>query len=188
MSDGPHKSLNMSRRWKKVAEVADNGAYSDKDVQLSMMDALANDWNHVSDALSKRVEEIVDRGERMLFPEEYAVKLKGLYGTTDDSELGRTFLDFAVMHVADGTPHDQICDTALESALRKWLSARNRQIEEHYLRRSGSDRAAHLRERVKRAAITLGSEGVVNLLGARAGKSGPKALVKRTGLDDGVPL
>jgi hypothetical protein len=35
MSDGPHRSLNMTRSWKRVAERSDKGSYSCEEVTLS---------------------------------------------------------------------------------------------------------------------------------------------------------
>jgi hypothetical protein len=43
MSDGPHRSLNMTRSWKRVAERSDKRSYSREEVSESFVGALEKD-------------------------------------------------------------------------------------------------------------------------------------------------
>ena len=44
MSDGPHRTLNMRRPWKVLAERADSTAYSHADVVACLAPAVLSDW------------------------------------------------------------------------------------------------------------------------------------------------
>ena len=49
MSDGPHRSLDLRKQWKKLAEVGDNQAYANVEVAQAAATALASDFiNEVS--------------------------------------------------------------------------------------------------------------------------------------------
>ena len=68
MSDGPHRSLEMRRSWKKLAERADNNVSTQEDVREALEMALERDWRlEVPVILYRRVESILHDTQISLF-------------------------------------------------------------------------------------------------------------------------
>jgi len=62
MSDGPFRSLPMSRRWKKAAEFADNSAASIDDISLVVASAMHQEWRkEISANLIEGIQELLGK-------------------------------------------------------------------------------------------------------------------------------
>ena len=44
VSDGPLRSLNMRRHWKRLAKSASNAAFNDRETSAALTGALQGDW------------------------------------------------------------------------------------------------------------------------------------------------
>ena len=60
MSDGPHRSLKMSRNWKRVAERIYNEAYSVEQMWEALSMTLREDWRRqIPEGLINRVRAVL---------------------------------------------------------------------------------------------------------------------------------
>ena len=188
MSDGPHRSLNMPRGWKRLAERADNKAYAPEEVCDALPEALEHDWYaEVPDSVCRRVRDIFGDSQSSLFGDQRAERLEALRGETAGYALGNALLDYAI----EAAARERCGDEALREAAGKALTDRAargaRQVEEHYCRESTLHRAAHVRERIE-TGVTQSDIG--SIAGRLVGidKSERSRPTRQTGLDDGVRL
>jgi hypothetical protein len=189
MSDGPHKSLNMPRSWKKLAERADKRSYAAEEVREALPSALMRDWRaEVSESFCRQVQTILCDTQSSLFDDQKITKLEALRIQTAGYPLGNVFLDYAVRSAhKNGSANDAlmeaVCNTLKDRALRG-----ARQIEEHYRRESTDNRAIRVRQRIEQGIEASNIVLIANRL-ITTEKSGAQLRVKkRTGLDDGVQL
>lgn len=189
MSDGPHRSLNMSRGWKKLAERADISAYSSKDVRDALPEALKQDWlAGVPGNLCKLLRKILGAKQDPLSSEWQIKSIEALRRKVAGYSLGNTLLDYAIQTIAQGLSGAN----ALKEAVARTLSDRAmrgaRQVEEHYQRKSTQGRAARVRERIEAGVVQSDMAAIAGrLAGIDSGKGFGRA-AKQTGLDDGVQL
>lgn len=188
MSDGPHRTLPMRPAWKALAERADNVNFTPEQVAESMRPALIGDWQaEVPKALVDAVASVLGDGlQAGLFAGDKEELNRLRAGS--DSPLVAALVDAAGDVLADGGRGPEAIEQAVEAALLDRALREIRSVEEHYLRRSASGRAANVRARlegsVAQASIGELARSIVQGVTA-AGRFRP---AKRDGLDEGVPL
>ena len=191
MSDGPHKSLPMTRGWRKVAERADKRAYSLDEIAEAMGPALEGDFrNDVPSLLISALQRVfADNRQLALFEAESTIdRIETLRPQVAGRPLGSTLLDCAADVAAHGLKGEAAVDAAVRHALEEHAQRGARQVEEHYLRESSMGRAVDVRDRITAAIQPV---PLASLAARLRGVEGPAALAgipKHTGLDDGVPL
>ena len=173
MSDGPHKSMYMRRGWKKLAERADNMAYTSQDVCDLLLETLEQDWREeVSSSLYNQVRDVLSDNQSSLFGDQRVEQLYALRGETAGYPLGCAFLDYAIETAVGGRNGDEalrevIDKTLLDRAMRGAL-----QVEEHYCRKSSRMRASKVTERIKTGIKELNHGRISErLVGADKSKS-----------------
>ena len=189
MSDGPYRTLPMSKRWQTLAKCADLAGFSAENVQEAVCPALVADWRAgVPDGLVRQLLAVLD-GETTgtLFPEQRVQDLATLRGKAP-SPMAALLIDCAVQALADGFDGDAALRAATEATLRERALAGVRQVEEHYRRRVDADRTDNVRCRLEAA---IGAAPIARLAGELLGEQ-PRAVgrapAKHDGLDEGVPL
>lgn len=185
MSDGPHKSLNLAQHWKTLAACADNMAYSDDDAQGQFRKALLKDFKGIPRELHAGIAAILDGSNLSLFPDDRVGQLRQLHCHAAGHDLGQVLLDHAIRLATFG--RCSIVDV-VSSALRSWGARRTRQLEEHYIRRTGGERFDKFRSRLERACETSANHGLANQALGEAQPTAPRSNQKKTGLDEGVTL
>ena len=189
MSDGPHRSLNMPRGWKKLAERADNRAYAPEEVRDALPTALGQDWRaEVPDSLCRQVREILGDSQNSLLGDDRAERLEGLRRQTAGYALGNTFLDYAVQAAERGRTGDEAMREAAGKALSDRAASGARQVEEHYCRKATQPRAAHVRRRIEAGVRECDMAGIAGDVVGTDRTGGPRRPAKRTGIDEGVRL
>lgn len=189
MSDGPHRSLKMSRGWKRLAERADKSAYSPKEVCDALPEALKQDWlAEVPGNLCKLLRRILGTKQGSLSSGRRIESIEALRRKVAGYSLGNILLDYVIQTVAQGLSGA----SALKQAGARTLSDRAmrgaRQVEEHYQRKSTQGRAARVRERIEAGVVQSDMAAIAgSLAGIDSGK-GLRRPVKQTGLDEGVQL
>ena len=185
MSDGPHKGLPMSRAWKKFAECAYNRAFSREEVSSALVGSLEQDWRKGNmGRLVQRAGENLRDGQTHFFYDQGAEKLKLLRREAAFSPLRHAFLDFLDNAVAGGHSGDGAIIEAANHTLSDLAARRTRQVKEHCLRKMGQRRGTNFRQRIEGAIDGLDIAVTARqLLGIDKNKH-PRALAKRTGLDD----
>lgn len=189
MSDGPHRSLNMPRGWKKLAERADNRAYAPEEVRDALPTALEQDWRaEVPDSLRRQVREILGDSQDSLLDDGRAERLEALRRQSAGHALGNTFLDYAIQAAERGLAGDEALREAVGNALSDRAASAARQVEEHYCRESTQRRAAHVRARIEAGVTQCDLAGIVGRVVGTDRTGGPRGPAKRTGIDEGVRL
>lgn len=188
MSDGPHRSLRMSRGWKKLAERADNKAYAPEEVRDALPDALEQDWrSEVPNSVLRHVHDILGDNQSSLFGEQRAERLEALRREAAGYALGSALIDHAIDAAMRGRSGDEALRDAASGALLDRAARGARQVEEHYCRESTLNRATDVRARIESGVAQLDINEIAGRLVGTDKSERPRP-VKQTGLDDGVQL
>ncbi len=191
MSDGPHRSLPMSRAWKKFTECVNNEAFRYEEVRDAIVAALEQDWRKQNmGSLVRRVHEALSDGQADLFYEQRAERLDLIRREAASSQLQCVFFHFLDKAMVEGLSGDGAIIKVACQTLSDLESRRTRQVEEHCLRTPGQKLATDVRQRIEGTIKGLDIAAVArHLLGIGKGKAeSPRVLAKRKGLDDGVRL
>ncbi len=190
MTDGPHKSLSMRRWWKHVAERADRAVFTPDEVRVSLSRALQRDWKaEVPLDLPRKIRGIVCGRQGTLFDDGQREALEALRPLATGHTFGSLFLDFAIIAVAAGYEGEEALVKAASDTLADVLARRERQIEDHYLRRCERDRVARLLSQLRLAKEKINCRSLATtLLGHNDADIPARAPAKHLGLDDGVML
>ena len=187
MSDGPHRSLGMRRGWKRLSERADNSSFSPEEVRECLPRALAEDCRaeNLQD-LCRRVRTILTNPQISFFSDQKIGQLEALKSDPAVHPLGGVFLESVILESARGRTGEDAINNAIQGSLRDRATRGVRQVEEHYLRKSTSNKARNVRGRLE--AAVAGSDfatiaaGIVGTY--KSDRLGTPAT--RDGLDDGV--
>jgi hypothetical protein len=177
----------MRKGWKRVAESADNKAFSAAEVREAIVPALEEDCREISPEFIGGLQKVCLEEQGSLFQNETTPSLEGLRNSAG-AGLARVVLDYAIKHAATGQAAKDIPQKALTDALVDQATRGMRQVEEHYCRESTAPRANQLRERIEEAIGGADIGGLATRI-LKPGSNGvaPRA-AKRDGLDDGVEL
>ena len=127
MSDGPHKSLNVRRGWKRLMECAGNPAFDTNDVADACSEALRGDWrSEVPQGFVADLRNILGDPEGDLFEDVLKRRLQAVRGDTAGLPLAGTLLDSVLQVVDEGDRGDEALTKAASygtSGTRGELSA-----------------------------------------------------------------
>jgi hypothetical protein len=189
VSDGPHRSLNMHRSWKRLAECADNFAYSLDEVAGAFLPALDQSCREeVPEGVWRSLESIFADQQQTLFAEQKVELIAALRPQVAGLALGCTLVDSAVQTASKGALSPEALVISATQALALRATRGNKQVEEHYYRKSNERRTEQIRERLegglKNAALETLARQHLNM--STVPKSSHSS--KQSGLDDGVQL
>lgn len=189
MSDGPHKSLNMRRGWKRLMDRARNLAFDSSEVAEAWCEALQDDWRtEVPGGLVAELRKILGDPEGDLFDDGLNDRLEALRDDTSGHPLACTLLDSVLQVVDKGDRGDKALTKAADYALQERAASAQRQLEEHSLRASSTQHTNSMRKRIDDALAASDRTAVAKrCLGLDDGTA-PRAPRRRTGIDDGVSL
>lgn len=188
MSDGPHKSLPMRPGWKKFAERADKAAFEPDQVAEAAIPALEDDWQEeVAPHIGALRNVLGDDSQPSLFGAQNTAELEQLTRLNPGNSLWRGVVDGVAQAVAEGHAGPDALLKGVTEALLDRGARRVRQVEEHYLRRTGDDnRAVNVRTRMEDGVARAPVEGMARrVLGLDSGNASDQPQ-KLQGLDDGV--
>lgn len=190
MNDGPHRSLNMRRGWKQLAEQADNSAFSVEEVGYTLQTALRKDWlQEVSEGFCRHIQNILNECQNSFpFSKQKIEQLESLRGEAAGYPLRSVLLDCTIQAVAEGYSGEEAFTKVVCDALVKRKTSGGRQVEEHYCRKSTQGRATHVKQRIEDSStppdMTRFARHLTGL--DKAERLHPP--VKKTDIDDGVLL
>lgn len=192
MSDGPYKSLPMSKPWRDVAERAHKASYSDEERQQSMCVALRTDIlrDAGKDYLNAIGNILVEQEQGSLLGDQASVEIDNIKERFSQSPLRDTINANIQAALYEGKSGEDALVDGVNQAIQEYGRSRNRQVEEHYKRdaRNQSERQKTISVRDSLSA-TLVSGTVANLgndiVGFIRGDALQTKLVKASGLDDG---
>jgi hypothetical protein len=189
MSDGPHRSLNMHRSWKRLAEYADNNAHSINDVASAFLPALAHTCDlEAPPSLLQDLNRIFGEKQRGLFKDQKIDEIAALRRGVAGYALANAILDSAEKCAAKGLLGNEALIGAVTEGLLNRAARANRQIEEHYYRESTEGRSKDVRDRMESALNNAALETLArHRLNMQGTVKSPRS-IKQSGLDDGVQL
>ena len=188
MSDGPHRSLNMHRSWKRVAKYADNRAHSADEVAEAYIPALAQTCrDEVPAKLWSDLTGIFGNRQQGLFQEQTVNAIASLRREVAGLSLACSIVDAAERAASKGHLDSEALVQVVTAALVDRGSRSNRQVEEHYYRKAEEPRAQNVRDRMEKA---LSTAAVETLARQQLNYNAPQTARarKQTDLDDGVSL
>lgn len=189
MSDGPHKSLNMRRGWKKVAESADNDACSPSEIAEWVPAALKEDWGEeVPSDLLRRLRQVFVEHQASLFFDNVPEAIEGLRNEAAGAPFAGALLDHAIETAdSDHLGYSGFVQAVNDALLNRALNC-VRQIEEHYFRETDPKRAKDIRTRVEGAVGRVEIEQLARDLAEADGAPPIDAPKKKSDIDEGVQL
>jgi hypothetical protein len=188
MSDGPHRSLNMHRSWKRLAEYADNKAHSIDDVASAYLPALAQTCDtEIPPYLLRGLVQLFSEKQHVLFKGQKSEEIASLRRGVAGFPLANAILDAAERCEAKGTLGMDALVGVVTDGLVNRAARANRQVEEHYYRRSTEVRSKDVRDRMEKALNSAALESLARQRLNLDGGAKPRA-TKQSGLDDGVQL
>lgn len=189
MSDGPHRSLPMGRRWKKLAECLDNASFSASEVCERRDSAILGEFTReVSDTLMSGLRDILCSSDQGSLFAPSADVIEGLRMHTDGSSVGNLLLDCAVDAVNSGLSGDFALAAACGETVNEILNRHARGMAEHYQRNTGARRASHFQTRVVSLQDSHSIDGVVGRIVQGGRAMVVRAPTRHTSLDAGVSL
>lgn len=189
MSDGPYRSLPMSRAWKCLAKLAENSNFDSTDTAAAAMHALASTWgSEVPSQLSKSLRDVFLESGPGLFGDAQTTQAQALSSTAAGFGLGRLLTEHAVAVLTEGMHGEAALAETVQRALYAYAARAARQIEEHYCREASGKLTKQVRERIAGAIATADFSGLARQCTGLELKASKLRSVKHTSLDDGVPL
>ena len=185
MSDGPHKSLPMRPGWRKVAEYASKEAFTLHEVCEAIIAASAQDYQKdIPPGLVASIRDVIGSGS--LFSGDSIHALEDLRQFAAGYPMGNALLNHAIFAMHNGKSGDVALQEAVSRTLTDRAAGCARQVEEHYRRKSGTEKAQNVRSRMEAAIQHAPFTALANRLLDPVSK--PARLEKHDGLDDGVRL
>lgn len=190
MSDGPYRSLPMSRGWKRLAEFAENVNFDRADTSAAASHALKTTWtNEVPAIVVKGLRDVFLEKEPGLFVDTRLARVEAVVTDAAGYGLGRLLAAHASSVLAEGLTGEAGLTEAAKRALESYGARSVRQIEEHYCRKASARLTAQVRTRISDA---IGSADFMTIARQCAGLE-PRArrgssVRKHVDIDAGVAL
>ncbi|MEX2048513.1 MAG: hypothetical protein WEB90_02950 [Gemmatimonadota bacterium] len=182
MSDGPHRSLPMRRWWKQAAMRAEKSAFDVNECTAAIEVALARE-------LGEELTPSFVQGLRDAYQEPGLFSPgESLKSLNPGTPLERRVLNNLAVPSVEQSADVTSLLAAFSNAIRNEAPRFNKQIEEHYLRKSGPGHAKRERERLEEATARADIDGLARKLLQPDGLRTAPPLKKKMGLDDGVTL
>jgi hypothetical protein len=189
MSDGPYRSLPMSRGWKRLAEIGENLNFDHADACAAAKHALESTWlNEVPISVVMGIRTVFLETQPGLFLDEQIGRLHALAQSSAGYGLGRLLVDHAARALGEGLRGEAGLVEATKRTLDAYAARATRQIEEHYCRRASARLTHQVRERIAQAVGTADLDALArNCAGVERGRIRSGSF-KHKEIDDGVLL
>lgn len=129
MSDGPYRSLPMSRDWKRLAEFSENENFDRADTCAAATNALAGTWrNEVPVVVVKGIRGVFLEQQPGLFIDAQISKMQALMEESAGYGFGRLLTDHAVAVLNEGRCGEAGLVEATRRALDAYSARAARQI------------------------------------------------------------
>lgn len=187
MSDGPHRSLPMGRRWKKLAECLDNELFSTEEVRERRDSAILGEFSReVPDTVMAGLRAILCSSDQGSLFAPSSDEIENLRMQANGSPVGNLLLDCTIDAVNSGQTGEAALTKAYGETANEIFDRHARGMAEHYQREAGAKRASHFHSRIGSMQDGHSMAGLVNRL-----VQGGRAMVihaptRHTGLEDGV--
>ncbi|HLX26879.1 MAG TPA: hypothetical protein VKV24_00115 [Casimicrobiaceae bacterium] len=189
MSDGPYRSLPMSRCWKRLAEFSENENFGNADICAAAVEALKRTCRSALPAeLTEGLRSAFVEQQARLFSDQRVESVDALRPLAAGRGIGKLLLDHATCVLNEGGEGESGLTKAAERMLTAVGASHTRQIEEHYVRQGASPLTQRVVSRVEQALDSADKRTLARqLCGLEPGVARHSPL-KRKDIDDGVPL
>lgn len=187
MSDGPHRTLEMRKGWRKVAGCAFNGASSTEEVCELLPPAIADDWRREvpSELIAALKKEFGDGLQGRLGIDENPGRFSALRKMAAGFPLAGALVNCAETVAADGLYGPAGILEAGRRTIEDRVQRQLRSMEEHHIRATDGKSTVDVPGRLGETANACG----YGKLAAQLLRSDPtpieRRLPKHAGLDDG---
>ncbi|MDA8450460.1 hypothetical protein M5C97_18180 [Acidovorax sp. NCPPB 3859] len=189
MSDGPYKSLPMSRSWKRLAHCAENENFNSSDTCAAANNALEVTWRQeVPTVVVNRLREVFFERVPDLFNDARINRIEEAAGDAVGYGLARRLTVHASSVLTEGLSGEVGFLEAIKRAVWDYAARARRQIEEHYCRTASSRLTQQVRQRILQAISAADFEGLARRWAGLDKRAKRSVISNRTGLDDGVAL
>ncbi|MCB2020392.1 MAG: hypothetical protein KDG44_06290, partial [Burkholderiaceae bacterium] len=189
MSDGPYRSLPMSRDWKRLAEFSENENFGRADTCAAATRALESTWrNEVPVMVVKGIRGVFLEPKPSLFADAQITSMQALLEESAGYGFGRLFTDHAVAVLNEGMCGEAGLAEATRRALDAYSARAARQIEEHYCRKATVRLTRQVRERIAQAISAADFHALARHCAGLDRGTIRSGSFKHTEIDDGVPL
>lgn len=189
MSDGPYRSLPMSRCWKRLAEFAQNENFGHADICAAAVEALERTCRSALPAeVMEGLRGVFLAQQAGLFSERRVESVEALRPLADGHAIGKLFLDHATCVLHEGGEGENGLTEAAERTLTAVGATHTRQIEEHYVRVAATSFVRRVVGRVEQALDTADKRTLARQLCGLEPGTARRASLKHKDIDDGVPL
>lgn len=190
MSDGPYRSLPMSRGWKRLAQYAENENFGSSEACAAANSALDGTWRkEVPAVVVNELREVFFQPASDLFNDD---RLKRIQEAGDEAAgygLARQLTAHASSVLTEGLSGEVGFLEAIKRAVWDYAARARRQMEEHYCRAAPARLTQQVRQRISQAISAADFEGLARRWGGLDKRGGKRSVVpKHSGLDDGVAL
>ena len=190
MSEGPYRSLPMSRGWKQLAKFAENANFDRADTSAAANHALKTTWaNEVPAVVVKGLRDIFLEREPGLFADTRLAQIDALVSDTAGYGLGRLLTAHASSVLVEGLTGEAGLEETARRALESYAARAARQIEEDYCRKASTRLTQQVRTRITEA---IGTADIPTLarqcVGLEARAKRGSSIRKHADVDEGVPL
>ena len=190
MSDGPYRSLPMSRAWKRLAEYAENANFDRADTCAAASHALETTWRkEVPATVVKGIRDVFLERDPGLFADERLARVDAVAADAAGYGLGRQLAWHASSVLAEGRTGEAGLAEATRRALDGYAARAARQIEEHYCRRSSAKLTQQVRDRISHAIGAADFDTLARQCSGLEPRAGRRSSVrKKVDIDEGVAL
>lgn len=189
MSDGPYRSLPMSRWWKRLAKFSENENFASADMCGAAIQAL---WKTCRAELPPNVLEglcsVFLEQQPGLFPDHHIDAVEVLRPMAAGHKICKLLLDHATYVLHEGGSGEIGLTEAAERMLTAVGESATRQIEEHYLRKDTVFLTRQVVGRVEQALGTADKRTLARRLCGLEWENSKRASHKHKDINDGVPL
>lgn len=187
MSDGPHRSLPMGKRWKKLAECLDNASFATDDLCERRDAAILEEFKReVSESLMSGLRDILRSSDQGSLFGPSGDDIENLRMHTSGSSVGNLLLDCAIDAVNSGVSGEAALAVACDETANEILDRHGRGMAEHYQRETGAKRASHFQARMLSVQDGRSMDSLVNRIVQGGRAMVIRAPTRHTGIEDGV--
>lgn len=189
MTDGPHKSLPLHRRYKVMMERATKRAYTVTEIQEAQRSALVWEFQRVPvakirSAIAAETENVV-----VFDSDGLVARLESIRDCHPGSSIVGDIVGELVADALSGCPTEEALVRAVESAIESHCERVGRQMEGHFLKKAGSRGVSEMRERLKLASDEHAVKAIsAEILSSTKASHTAGELEKKSGIDDGISL
>lgn len=189
MSDGPYRSLPMSRCWKRLAEFSENENFGDADMCAAAVEALERTCRKGLPAeVTEGLRRVFLEQQAGLFADRRPEAVEALQPLAAGNAIGKLLLDHAVCVLHEGGGGERGLTEAAERMLTAVGARATLQIEEHYVRDAAPFLTRQVVGRIEQALDAADKLTLARQLCGLGAGAARRVSLKHKDIDDGVPL